>query len=760
MKTFINDVESFFDNDILHIAAGDALIESNGCSYNFNRTTDVRCFKAAISRALGVGTRELAFDVYFSFAEIFKIFDCSYDRIDVLLETLMEYEENSGRLVDRHRDHYMHSVYVFALGLVFYQNNKKYRNTYKSHYRYISEKEAKAAFLYDWGMCSLFHDIGYPFEMTHQQIIEYTDKLGFICLDDKEKDKTRRFRPDFGINNPEEFAEIVDNIEKVFAFLPPQGEKNINDILAYDIANKLNINYIFIKDLLANRIRKAKYRMDHAYFSAVILFKTLLHNSSESFRMTKHHIDICSAILLHNNLFKYEIREKLEEEGEKYKLLRMNQHPLAFLLMLCDELQCWDRTAYGKMSRTEVLPFDFILRVNDSSVGIKYRFCKEEVIEKENRKENRLYNSIVSGSFGKKITENILDYTEMAFFIFETEVKDKPKKPEVYLSASKYSSLFHFAMAINESYLKNCEDNNLEGMKRDFLDLTLEYKLSNIAQARSYAKKLDKINCFFSDVELDYERIECFGEEELQLLAREEHIRWVREKLNMGWSYGTEYENRIERESKRIHRDIIPYDALDNYQKDIQPIKNMIKILNEKANGVHIYRLFKTKQNKTIGFTGHRNIANTSRVYWAILNELTELKRKFNLQAICMFAKGSDVLFAKAAYEIGIPVKAVIPKPLNKYIQEDFLLEERAGTMALLAQTTNCVTVMNNKSAYKDAGRQLIKESDILLCLWDGIKMPFKDTNENPINQGGTYYNICYAQNQKKDIIRIDTETV
>src|SRR5690606_21709673 len=102
---------------------------------------------------------------------------------------------------------------------------------------------------------------------------------------------------------------------------------------------------------------------------------------------------------------------------------------------------------------------------------------------------------------------------------------------------------------------------------------------------------------------------ESFDEKELQLLAREEHIRWVREKLDMGWVYGTEYNNRVERENKRIHRDIIPYDALNSHLKDIQPIKNMIKILNEKANGVHNYRLLKTKQKKTIGFTGHRNIA-------------------------------------------------------------------------------------------------------------------------------------------------------
>ena len=33
--------------------------------------------------------------------------------------------------------------------------------------------------------------------------------------------------------------------------------------------------------------------------------------------------------------------------------------PLAYLLMLCDELQCWDRASYGQNSRSGIYAFDF-----------------------------------------------------------------------------------------------------------------------------------------------------------------------------------------------------------------------------------------------------------------------------------------------------------------------------------------------------------------------------------------------------------------
>ena len=90
--------------------------------------------------------------------------------------------------------------------------------------------------------------------------------------------------------------------------------------------------------------------MDHAFFSACRLFRELV-SVPDAEPLTAAHIDALTAIMLHNSLYKSAIA--FYKDPEKHKApLKAELHPLAWLLMLCDELQCWDRTAYGRNSRS------------------------------------------------------------------------------------------------------------------------------------------------------------------------------------------------------------------------------------------------------------------------------------------------------------------------------------------------------------------------------------------------------------------------
>ena len=51
-----------------------------------------------------------------------------------MIELLSEYEVNGSGLLVKHRDHYVHSVYVFILGLAVYQKNALYRKSYNEYY--------------------------------------------------------------------------------------------------------------------------------------------------------------------------------------------------------------------------------------------------------------------------------------------------------------------------------------------------------------------------------------------------------------------------------------------------------------------------------------------------------------------------------------------------------------------------------------------------------------------------------------------------
>ena len=149
----------------------------DGVPYNFERDVDRLCFEKAVSRFVETGAREDAFDIYFCYCEIFKPFGSGYFSTRVLLEMLSEHEENSSSLLMKHRDHYSHSVYVFLLGLAIYKNNAKIRSAYNHKYGFCEGFEACNHFLRFWGLASLFHDIGYPFEIAHQQMKVYACSL-------------------------------------------------------------------------------------------------------------------------------------------------------------------------------------------------------------------------------------------------------------------------------------------------------------------------------------------------------------------------------------------------------------------------------------------------------------------------------------------------------------------------------------------------------------------------------------------------------
>ena len=112
--------------------------------------------------------------------------------------------------------------------------------------------------------------------------------------------------------------------------------------------------------------------MDHAFFSAARLYQEMERVLGTD-RLTRMHVDALSAIILHNSLFKFSVA--FYKDPEKCRgPLKAELHPLAWMLMLCDELQCWDRTAYGRNSRTELHPMaaDFAFSERASSAAYYY----------------------------------------------------------------------------------------------------------------------------------------------------------------------------------------------------------------------------------------------------------------------------------------------------------------------------------------------------------------------------------------------------
>lgn len=600
-------------------------LDKNQIPFNMEKDIDRLCLENAINRFLKSGKKEDAFDVYFCYLEMFV---GDYKKTRRMIELLSEFEANGSALLMKHRDHYSHSVYVFCLGLAIFQSNCIYREKYMKAYGFEKGKEKEAAchYLKYWGMASLFHDIGYPFELPFEQVASYFEVDG----DDRSK------RPYLSYHGLEKFTKFNKAMQRKVGILLGLGTDKIisstEELFAYVLTQKLGSTYYFTEEEMLEFLRKKPtepnkfgHFMDHAYFSATVLFKKLFEELN--IELTKEYIDSLTAIILHNSLYKFCIayyKDPVSNIRFKSEL-----HPLAFMLMLCDELQCWDRTAYGRNSRLELHPMDCEFRFTANKIVAEYIFDEAEKskIDRYNEDESKnkklkAYSSYIDidevanvNKFQADI-ERIVDLNDVKLEV-KTDIREKKSKGKSYLSSSDFLNIYNFAVILNgcwgditewkkakeedkvEEYIQN--EDNKKKFTEDFDERSLEYKLSNINQAKSFARYMNEIGCFYTDGEVDFEMVERFSDEEVLKIGILEHQRWLQEHYDMGWTYG----NRSDFERK--HKNMIPeFNGFDvsseaskaNYErlgkaeqdKDTDPMDCMVTML-KMFDGLRIYRL-------------------------------------------------------------------------------------------------------------------------------------------------------------------------
>lgn len=759
--------------------------------------SDKLCFENAIKSFLKSGRKEDAFTVYFCFSEIFNLFGKGYDNTKKLLELLSDHEYHSGELLSKHRDHYSHSVYVFAIGLAIYANDSVYRRNYLDFYGLDDNEQSSFHFLKYWGITALFHDIGYPFQLAHEQIKSYAEEIWINDEKDEEKRKEKvAYMPYVSYGNLQKFIALNESAQERIrkAFSVENVVSNINELLAYGLKLREDYDINIVCEKLLKRVEEQPNFMDHGYFSAVILAKQLF--AVPDFALDIFYLDALTAILLHNNFNKYDAPNKHP--------IKVSEHPLAYLLILCDELQCWDRLAYGKISKRDPLAWDVNLEIFDNCIIIKYLFDTYTVRTEDEEgnpevKLNKNYLEMLKGVFVEKIFgsrlyrgEEYVKLTQAANSIevdkkkriklyegyiiselkldVQTAEEKKPKKYKLYASDDSFINLCDLAKAIHISYDKHCRGYLGSHISKEFGELSLEFKVSNIEQAKSYAEKLELINCFYSSKDLDYPIVEDFRrtafsefKNNLSFLCREEHVRWVKEKLAMGWKYGTDYKSIEERNRKKINRSIVPYEQLseEDRSKDELMINNIIKLLKKFDSNIKIYN-YRSGRKPTleIAGTGHRFIKGGS----AVINQykqdvkelLLEYSKDYRVVVRSCFAYGADQLIAECAAELGLTIKADIPMEYEEYIADvkrdtiangyPFTDEDEYRMRHLLAQAVVCKAIPDSVHTYAAASQYIIDKCKKLIVLWDGKETPLYDENHRPINRGGTYDTIRMAK--------------
>jgi serine phosphatase RsbU (regulator of sigma subunit) len=116
----------------------------------------------------------------------------------------------------------------------------------------------------------------------------------------------------------------------------------------------------------------------------------------------------------------------------------------------------------------------------------------------------------------------------------------------------------------DNSYAFYNPGNPLSEYSTDFEDLPDEIKHSNIDNAAHIPTKLLSIGYKIREVKKGYKPFALhLNEEEIETMARVEHIRWSWEKRLNGWTFG-----KLKDEIKKTHSSLIPYDQLIESEKE------------------------------------------------------------------------------------------------------------------------------------------------------------------------------------------------
>lgn len=548
-------------------------------------------YKAYLQQAVGDFVRlpgkATAFHVYRAF------FDCYRIRLEGdsnpfldLLDVLKSYEENAATLIDKQRDHFTHSVNVFLLGILIYSHNPSYRASFEKKCSYENAYPTRhEEFFYRWGLASLFHDVGYPVEISGRLINKF---IGFVTDVDGDEVKVLAH---LQFENFDELNAIIEVIPKAeftegyrARFSDCEGadlHKPI-DLLAHKLHSDFHVDFGTIKAALDGftEVMAQSGFIDHGYYSALVVLKWY------GFLIQKcgYHpdyffnpvLDSASAILLHNYY-----RNALMKKPFSLGRLAPDTHPLAYLLILCDELQEWNREAYGILDKKRTQADAAEMAVTATAMDIAYIARKGALpADFAAEKEAFLYKVLdIEAIFKKGLTVSCVTLDGIAPLIRRAR--------EAFMPRPLLNHLEKLAVAIHYRYNElQKQENPDEPLKYPtFADLPDSMKYSNIRQARSITENLNVGGYQMAAKKNDGSEITVFDKDELEAMAESEHREWCKERLESGWRYG-----RVKNEKKQISPFLVLYDELPEKIKefDRDAIRNIPKLLD--MIGMAVYK--------------------------------------------------------------------------------------------------------------------------------------------------------------------------
>lgn len=253
-------------------------------------------------------------------------------------------------------------------------------------------------------------------------------------------------------------------------------------------------------------------------------------------------------------------------------------HPIAFLLILCDELQEWNREAYGIKDKLRTLAAAADVEINDNKLSVTFVSHNGLLPSDFSREKKKLlYNLCDLGALFGAVSIRCKASKKQVLPKPDDEISARPALEDLEKLAKAIHELY------NENQLKRHPDKPLK--YADFDTLTDSLKYSNLRQAMNIPEKLHQMGFVMRPAGSEGQIINEIPEEYTEYLAEEEHESWVNERIASGWISS----DAVDAEKKTTPY-LVPYDQLpeDIKQLDRDPVQN-IPLLLERI-GMAVYK--------------------------------------------------------------------------------------------------------------------------------------------------------------------------
>jgi hypothetical protein len=319
-----------------------------------------------------------AIQVYKAFFEMYWIGKALHPNPYIaLVELLKQHEISSEKLLYKHRDHLIHSVHVFLIGICIFIRNTKYRTIFEQSSKYRDSYTTRyEEFFYRWGIASLFHDIAYPIEIELARLKRYLCYLWDYPLDLESKPIIHCTIAGLGefFKLPKIKPNLRRNSRYPLNYYPLNGVGSVIDLLSHRLSELFEINRKKVSSsLIAYKRDMSKSGcFDHAFFSAALMLKwyhsLVCYSGWNPAYFYNAILDASTAVLLHTFY-----KKVLMNSPFKLKQLSAIKHPLSYLLIVCDEIQEWDRSEYGVIRELNS-PITARITVNEETLKVVYKF--------------------------------------------------------------------------------------------------------------------------------------------------------------------------------------------------------------------------------------------------------------------------------------------------------------------------------------------------------------------------------------------------